>query len=188
MTDDKKVGISAQVTPNPNTLKFLVDRILIESGSYNFADREVAAGSYLPEYLFGLDGVVGVMVGTNFVSVTKSAELDWSDLAAPIIDVLQDAIGSGDQLLDDSVIKRANSSEGQSEEEQKIRQILDHEIRPAVAMDGGDIVFDGYHDGILTLQMQGACSSCPSSIMTLKMGIENRLKEEIPGLREVVQV
>lgn len=185
---EKKVAITAQVTPNPNTLKFLVDQVLIEKGSFNFPNREAASGSYLPEYLFGLDGIEGVMVGTNFVSVTKSNSLDWSDLAEPIIDALQDALTSGDQLLDDEHLKQLNTSDGISDDERKIREILDTEIRPAVAMDGGDIVFDRYEDGILTLQLQGACSSCPSSIMTLKMGIEARLKEEIPGLREVVQV
>jgi Fe-S cluster biogenesis protein NfuA len=185
---EKKIAITAQVTPNPNTLKFLVDMVLIEKGSFNFSDKEAAAGSYLPEYLFGLEGVEGVMVGTNFVSVTKSNSLDWSDLAEPIIDALQDALSSGDPLLDEELVNQLSSTDGMSEEEQKIRTILDTEIRPAVAMDGGDIIFDRYEDGILTLQLQGACSSCPSSIMTLKMGIEARLKEEIPGLREVVQV
>ncbi len=188
MSNTRKVGITAQVTPNPNTLKFLLDRDLFASGSFNFPNREAAAGSYLPEYLFGLDGVEGVMIGTNFVSVTKAASVDWSDMAEALIDAIEDAVSSGDELIDEAHRQQAASSEGESEDVVKIKTILDNEIRPAVAMDGGDITFDRYEDGILTLHLQGACSSCPSSIMTLKMGIENRLKEEIPGLREVVQV
>lgn len=188
MSSTRKVGITAQVTPNPNTLKFLLDRDLFSSGSFNFPNRDAAAGSYLPEYLFGLEGVEGVMIGTNFVSVTKTSSVDWSDMAEALIDAIEDAVSSGDELIDEAHRQQASSSEGESEDVVKIKTILDNEIRPAVAMDGGDITFDRYEDGILTLHLQGACSSCPSSIMTLKMGIENRLKEEIPGLREVVQV
>ena len=158
MSDARKVSITAQVTPNPNTLKFLLDQDLLESGSFNFPSREEAAGSYLPEYLFGLEGVEGVMIGTNFVSVTKSLSVDWSDMAEPLIDAIEDAILSGDPLIDDVHLERVKASGGQTDEEKRIREILDSEIRPAVAMDGGDIVFDRYEDGVLTLHLQGACS------------------------------
>lgn len=187
MSKTKSVGISAQVTPNPNTLKFVVDQLITDSGTYNFTDSDQAVGSALPEMLFYVKGVTGVMVGPNFVSVTKKDDVDWSRLAEPVTQAIQDAFASGEPLLDDA-LKTEHQGGSDSEAERKIKEILDNEIRPAVAMDGGDITFHSYEDGILTLHLQGACSSCPSSVMTLRMGIENRLREEIPELREVVQV
>lgn len=184
---EKKVNISAQVTPNPNTLKFMLDINLFETGTYNFISEDAAEGSYLPEVLFDIEGVVGVMVGTNFVSVTKDQKTDWSDIAEEIVSGIEEAVESGETLIDES--KSVQHKGGSSSEiETKIKAILDSEIRPAVAMDGGDITFHSFKDGVLMLQMEGACSGCPSSTLTLKMGIENRLKEEIPELIEVVQI
>ncbi len=188
MSTQEKVNISAQVTPNPNTLKFLVDRFFVEKGNYNFTSREKAEGSYLPLRLFDIHGVSGVMVGPNFVSVTKTSSTDWSDIVEPITAVIQLAFDSGETMINEAAATQHETTGKVSDTEQKIRDILDNEIRPAVAMDGGDITFHSYEEGVLTLHLQGACSSCPSSVMTLKMGIENRLKEEIPELKEVVQV
>ena len=182
-----ELKITANVTPNPETLKFLLDQQLFESGVYNFTKKEDAQGSFLPESLFNIDGIVGVMVGSNFVSVTKSNAVDWTTLIEPVIDGIKGAYKSDKKLIDES-FATAHGAGDESEDIQKIKHILDTEIRPAVAMDGGDITFHSYEEGILTLQLQGACSGCPSSTMTLKMGIENRLKEEIPTLQEVVQV
>lgn len=184
---EKNVHVSAQVTPNPHTLKFMIDPPIQDSGIYNFTTKEEAQGSELPESLFEIDGIDGVMVGTNFVSVTKTNKFDWADLAEPIIETLKGVIGTKTNLIDTEKASTHQKSED-TEEILKIKNILDGEIRPAVAMDGGDITFHSYEDGILTLYLQGACQSCPSATLTLKMGIENRLKEEIPGLKEVVQL
>ena len=181
------IQISAQVTPNPNTLRFAVEQQLVESGSYNFPTEELAKGSAIPEVLFQVEGVQNIMVGTKFVSVTKSQDVDWSALVEPVIDGIRDALTSGNPVVSDEAMVKHESGQD-SEAEKKIKKILDEEIRPAVAMDGGDVTFHSYVEGVLTLYLQGACSSCPSATMTLKMGIENRLKEDVPELKDVVQL
>ena len=185
--------INAEITPNPNTLKFNVGRVLVESGSLNFPDREKAKEVLLAESLFNIENVLGVMVGRDFVTVTKRPESGWPALVQPIIEKLKALLSSGQPLLPVGLDVSASApvdgpADGTGEIERKIREILDAEIRPAVAMDGGDITFYGYENGVVTLHLQGSCSSCPSSIMTLKMGVENRLKSLIPEVREVVQV
>jgi Fe-S cluster biogenesis protein NfuA len=182
------VNISAQITPNPNTLKFVVDQILLDYGSIDFSNVEKAESSPLVKALFAQNGVVGVLVGTNFISVTKSNTVDWTELAEPIIDVLHKDIDAGGTLVDTSLLDGPATSGPDSEIESKIRTILDNEIRPAVAMDGGDIIFHSYKEGVVMLHLQGACSTCPSSTLTLKMGIENRLREEIPEIVDVIQI
>jgi len=183
-----EIRVTAHVTPNPNTLKFLLDRQLFDRGSFNFQTKEEAKGSTLPYALFEITGITGVMVGPNFVSVTKATDLDWADVAEPIITTLKGVIANEDDYIDPALKTEHAQTGDDSADIIKIKSILDGEIRPAVAMDGGDITFHSYEDGVLTLHLQGACSTCPSSIMTLKMGIEARLKEEIESLREVVQV
>ena len=185
--------INAEITPNPNTLKFNVGRVLVESGSLNFPDKEKAKGVLLAESLYNIDNVLGVMVGRDFVTVTKRPEAGWPVMVQPIIEKLKGLLSSGQPLLpagsDASASAPVDGHTGANGDiEKKIREILDAEIRPAVAMDGGDIQFYGYDNGVVTLHLQGSCSSCPSSIMTLKMGVENRLKSLIPEVREVVQV
>jgi len=182
------VNISAQITPNPHTLKFVVDRMLLEYGSIDFSNREKAATSPLVLKLYAINGVTAILVGTNFVSVTKSNMIDWTDLAEPVISTLQKELDGDSIGVDVSLLTAASTASGGTDIESRIREILDNEIRPAVAMDGGDITFHSYEDGVVMLQLQGACSSCPSSTLTLKMGIENRLREEIPEIRDVVQI
>jgi Fe-S cluster biogenesis protein NfuA len=185
-------NITAEITPNPNTLKFnLPGRSLVETGSANFTDAQKAKGVLLPETLFAIPNVLGVMIGKDFVTVTKRPEATWNTMADPIIKTLKELLASGKALLPAGYapIAAAEGDHGAGNEiERRIREILDAEIRPAVAMDGGDITFHGYQDGIVTLHLQGSCSSCPSSVLTLKMGVENRLKSLIPEIREVVQV
>ena len=184
--DQEKVTISAQITPNPNTLKFVLDRLVLPAGSINFATVESAKGSPLAEKLYALEGVQGVMVGPNFVSVTKSNLVDWSTLAAPVTETIQTVLTTEETPVDVSLAKRQGDVSGQTDIEQRIIDILDNEIRPAVAMDGGDIQFYSYEDGVVSLHLQGACSSCPSSTMTLKMGIENRLREERVRIKKMI--
>ena len=183
----EELKISAQITPNPNTLKFVLNHTLIASGSIDFSNPEKAQTSPLPKALFAIEGVSGVMVGINFVSVSKTNQIDWAALAEPITDTLKATITEGATLIDESLLQNAQNTDS-SEIENRIKEILDTEIRPAVAMDGGDITFYGYEDGVVSLHLQGACSSCPSSTITLKMGIENRLREEFPEIIEVIQV
>jgi Fe-S cluster biogenesis protein NfuA len=184
------IEITAEVTPNPNTLKFNVSKTLLETGSVNFTDREKAKGAYLPEKLFEIENVLGVMVGTSFITVTKAPASNWKDLVQTLTEKIKEILSSDKTLLPSGIaaVATASGPGANTEIERKIKEILDNEIRPAVAMDGGDIQFYGYQDGIVTLHLQGSCSSCPSSVMTLKMGVENRLKSLIPEVREVVQV
>jgi Fe-S cluster biogenesis protein NfuA len=175
----------AERTPNPNSVKWVLAEPLAEPGqSTNFPEAVGSALSPLAARLFAVEGVVGVFIASNFVTVTKREELEWADLAQPLVDAIKDFVESGDPTFGADWV--ATPPEAQGEVVHRIQQILDQEIRPAVAMDGGDIVFAGYHDGILELYLQGACQGCPSSTMTLKMGIEQRLREEIPELKEVV--
>lgn len=191
------INITAEITPNPNTLKFNIGRTLIESGSVNFTDAQKARGVPLADALFGIENVLGIMVGRDFVTVTKKPEAGWGALADPVIRALKGLLSSGGPLLPADYAPGGIEVPGggpcppagrDGEIEKRIREILDNEIRPAVAMDGGDITFYGYDKGVVTLHLQGSCSSCPSSVLTLKMGVENRLRSLIPEIREVVQV
>ena len=185
----EKINLTAMPTPNPNTVKFLVNKQFLESGSIDFSTADKTETSPLPKALFDIEGITGVMIGTNFVSITKSDEAGWETVLEPASKLIESKCADSDSLFDETLIKKAaENSENDTEVVKKIKGILDSEIRPAIAMDGGDCEFCGYEDGILTLRMQGACSDCPSSVMTLKMGIENRLREDIPDLKEVVQV
>lgn len=187
MSEQKKLNITAAPTPNPNTIKFMPPESFFEGGTVDFPTRDRAEGNLLPEELFSIDGVVGVMVGSNFVSVTKDGAARWEDVLEDIRNSLDEVIGSGEQVIsDDSLVEAAKAVEVSGEVAQRIITILNEEIRPAVAMDGGDVAFKSFENGIVTLELQGACSNCPASTMTLKMGIENRLKEEIPEVEEVV--
>ena len=189
MTEPQDIQISAEVTPNPNTLKFNVNRLIMASGSVNYPDREKAKGSKL-ERLFDVKDVLGVMVGRDFITVTKNPAADWQPIVEPVTRTIKDIFAEGPILFAPAgATAGVEAPAGANADiEQRIKDILDAEIRPAVNMDGGDITFHGYYDGVVTLHLQGSCSSCPSAIMTLKMGVENRLKALIPEIREVVQV
>ena len=186
MQPDTPIQITAEVTPNPNTLKFNVNKTLVESGSLNYPDKAKAKGVPLAEKLFEIPSVLGVMIGRDFITITKAPASDWKAVVPALTERIKSLLSSKEVLFPQGA--QTSVSGGDTEIEKKIRQVLDDEIRPAVAMDGGDIIFQGYRDGVVTLYLQGSCSSCPSSIMTLKMGVENRLKSLIPEIREVVQV
>lgn len=190
----KEIDIFAQVTPNPNTLKFVSDVNIIAQGSIEFPTANSGNESPLATEIFNIDGVQSIMFGTHFVSVTKAESADWTALAEPVTKTIRGFLEAEKEAIPADVLEKkqaeqkAAEQDGGSEAEQKIKRILNEEIRPAVAMDGGDVQFHSFEDGILTLQLQGACSSCPSATFTLKMGIENRLKEDIPEIKEVVQL
>lgn len=179
--------VMAEMTPNPNTLKFNVSKPFLSApGSVNIPNKEAAQNSLLASRLFEIEHVSGVMIGIDFVSVTKTPDADWTAIARDVVESIRYFLQSGEPAVNQILLESLN--QGGTEMEIQIRAILDAEIRPAVARDGGDIVFYGYENGVVKLHLQGACSSCPSSVMTLKMGIENRLKQSFPEIKEVIQV
>jgi Fe-S cluster biogenesis protein NfuA len=182
------LDISLEFTPNPNTLKYVVNQTLLEKGAVNFTSKEQTEKAPLARKLFDVIGVVGVMIGKNFITITKGEEGDWESLNNGVMETLKNHLGQGLLAFDPDFTISTKTGEGEGEIENKIREILDREIRPAVAMDGGDITFAKYENGIVYLYMQGSCSGCPSSTATLKMGIETRLKEAIPEIIEVVSM
>lgn len=182
--------ISAEVTPNPNTIKLNVNRRLLDGGSLDYPSQDTAGESLLASRLFETPAVSQVFIGKSFVSITKREDADWEELT-PVLDTLKQVLNSGQPVVSPEAAQRAaagSSSETDSEIERQIRELLDAHVRPAVARDGGDITLFGYEDGVVTLRLQGACGSCPSSTFTLKMGVENLLKTHIPEVREVVAV
>jgi len=182
------VYVSLEFTPNPNTLKYSVNRQLIEKGAVNFTKKEDAQKrSPLAAQLFEVPGIAGVMLGKDFVTVTKTEEGDWDVVHKNSSSIIEKHLTHKGAILNDLGPTEAHKG-GQTEIENKIREILDQEIRPAVAMDGGDITFEKFEDGVVYVYLQGACSGCPSSTATLKMGIEARLREAIPEVQEVVSV
>lgn len=178
--------IQTEDTPNPLTLKFLPGKAVMTSGTADFADQEAAERSPLAHRLFDVAEVEGVFLGSDFVSVTKSESGDWQLMKPAILGVIMEHFIAGRAVIEgDSEAAEESFGEADAEVVGQIKELLDTRVRPAVAQDGGDIVFRSYQDGIVHLTMQGACQGCPSSTMTLKMGIENLLKHYIPEVVEV---
>ncbi len=181
------ITVRAEMTPNPHTLRFWTSRQLTEEPA-DFKSAQETSASPLARKLFGFPWTAGVFIGRDFITVTKQDWVDWETLAEPLAGLIQEHLESGE------IVIRAKSSEGSipladdSAEILAIKKVLNEEIRPAVAQDGGDVLFHKFEDGIVHLFMQGSCAGCPSSTMTLKMGIETRLKEVVPSIREVVAV
>lgn len=185
MALDLGFRMHAERTPNPNSIKWVLGRTLVEGGGgANFDHPPAEDVSPLGARLFGIEGVVGAFIASNFVTVTKRDGVEWTDIAQPIVDAIKACLGEGGAALGPAF--QATGPAGEGEIARRIQRILEEEIRPAVAMDGGDIVFAGFREGRVELYLQGSCSGCPSSTATLKMGIEARLREEIPEVQEVV--
>lgn len=185
--------IQTESTPNPLTLKFIPGEIVHPSGTAFFTDKAQAAASPLAQKLLDMDYVTAVFLSNEFLTVTKSPEADWEDLKAPILTTIMDHYVAGLPVVEldakpHEIAPQPRNKE-LSEDDQKIvaqiKEMLETRVRPAVAQDGGDIIFHDYNDGIVYLEMHGACAGCPSSTATLKGGIENMLKHYIP---EVVAV
>ena len=175
----------AERTPNPNSIKWVLGQTVIpDLGRASFSKDVTPEVSPLAAAILEEDGVDGVMLGPTFITVTKSDEREWTELAAPIVAAIKSWVATGESALGEDYVQpdRADDDEVTG----KIRMILERDVRPYVEADGGEIVFAGYHDGIVEVLLQGACAGCPSSSITLKMGIEARLKEEIPEVRSVV--
>ena len=185
--------IETEPTPNPATLKFLPGEAVMSAGTRDFATPEDAEDSPLAEAIFSTGDVEGVFFGRDFISVTAAPSVEWRDLKPQILGILLDHFSSGAPLF------RAGSAAGiavapdaqfadrpeDSEIVAQIRELIETRVRPAVAQDGGDITFHGFERGVVYLHMQGACAGCPSSTLTLKMGIENLLRHYIPEVTEV---
>ena len=175
--------IQTEDTPNPATLKFLPGQVVMTAGTADFRNADAAGRSPLARSLFNVGGVDGVFLGSDFVSVTKAADSDWFSVKPAILAAIMDHYMTGLPVIEDSAVVVAG--EADSEIVTQIKEILDTRVRPAVAQDGGDIVFHDFDDGVVYLHMQGSCSGCPSSTATLKAGIENMLRYYIPEVREV---
>ncbi|MCA7118944.1 MAG: NifU family protein [Acidibrevibacterium sp.] len=182
--------IETESTPNPATLKFLPGRVVMAQGTADFAAAEAAQRSPLAAALFDLPGVARVFLGHDFITVTKSEALDWQALKPQILGVIVEHFASGRPVVagEEGDVAAEDVAPEDAEIVSQIKELLDARVRPAVAGDGGDIVFRGYRDGIVRLHMQGACSGCPSSRATLKHGVENMLRHYIPEVVAVEQV
>ena len=181
--------IQTEHTPNPQTLKFLPGKVVMEEGTAFFKNIEETSSSPLAKKLFSVDGVLGVFLGSDFITITKPENVEWNIMKPLVLGKIMDHFSSGEENYILQEIKEAKGSfitnQDDSEIVKQIKELLDTRVRPAVAMDGGDIIYNDYKDGIVYLHMQGACSGCPSSTATLKMGIENMLKHYIPEINEV---
>lgn len=177
--------IQTEQTPNPATLKFLPGRTVMPEGTASFADADEAGRSPLASGLFQVEGVSGVFFGHDFISVSKDEEREWYLLKPSILGVIMEHFVSGQPLILEAGDDGHAEGEDDNEVVIQIKDLLDTRVRPAVAQDGGDILFHGFERGVVFLRMQGACSGCPSSTATLKMGIENMLRHYIPEVTEV---
>jgi Fe-S cluster biogenesis protein NfuA len=180
--------IQTEATPNPATLKFLPGRPVLEEGTLEILSGEETGESPLAKRLFDIDGVTGVFFGQDFISVTKG-EGEWQHLKPAILGAIMEHYLSGDPVASKQMESKEESLEFFSPEDAEtvktIKELLETRVRPAVAQDGGDITFYGYREGVVYLQMKGACSGCPSSTATLRHGIENLLRHFIPEVQEV---
>ena len=178
--------IQTEQTPNPATLKFLPGRAVMATGVAEFLDPAAAEGaSPLASRVFAVDGVRGVYLGADFVSVTKADTLEWFELKPAVLGAVMEHFLSGEPVVrEDAAIAEAKIDQSDPNV-RKIVELIETRVRPAVAQDGGDIVFHGFERGVVYLNMRGACSGCPSSVMTLKSGIENLLKHYVPEVVEV---
>jgi len=178
--------IQTEETPNPATLKFLPGRAVMGEGTADFARAEGAERSPLALRLFGVEGVKRVFLGGDFVTVTKSDEKDWALLKPALLGVIMEHFTTNQPvMLGEGESAPAAADEDDDEIIIQIKELLETRVRPAVAQDGGDIVFHSFEDGVVYLHMQGSCSGCPSSTATLKMGIENMLRHYVPEVLEV---
>ena len=181
--------IQTEPTPNPATLKFIPGKTVLGDGTVDFRDKSEATASPLAQRLFDVDGVTGVFLGSDFISVTKSEGDEWQHIKPAILGAIMEHYMSGappSTSVGRTGKEAAGDYDAKDEDTVKtIKELLDTRVRPAVANDGGDIVFQGFKDGVVFLHMRGACSGCPSSTATLRHGIENLLKHFCPDVQEV---
>jgi len=177
--------VQTELTPNPNSLKFLPGKKVSNSGPYEITNKEDTQNE-LVRNILSINGVEGIFLGKDFISVNKNKNIKWEEIKHIVISLINDFYAGGKEFVIDENIKEEVSD--LSEIEEKIVKILEQKIRPAVARDGGDIKFKEFKDGVVKVQLQGSCSGCPSSTMTLKQGVQNLLCHYLPEVKEVVAI
>ena len=191
-TGNPIISIYTEMTPNPETMKFVANKLLYPAKSIDFPDVETAKPSPLASELFGFPFIKSVFIASNFVTLTKTSETDWNDVIPTIRQFLKEYMEEGKVVINEeelAAVKQESSNEAHADDSdvvKRIKELLDNYVRPAVEMDGGAIQFRSYEDGIVNLMLQGSCSGCPSSMITLKAGIEGMMKRMIPEVKEVV--
>jgi Fe-S cluster biogenesis protein NfuA len=182
--------IQTETTPNPASLKFLPGRNVLGTGTAEYRSAGEAAGSPLAERLFAIDGVAGVFLGGDFVTVTKT-DGDWAHLKPAVLGAIMEHFMSGMPVMNQEPARRSDAEffdADDAETVETIKELIETRVRPAVAQDGGDITFQGFRDGVVYLNMRGSCAGCPSSTATLKHGIQNLLRHFVPEVREIQEV
>ena len=177
--------VQTELTPNPNSLKFLPGKKVSNSGPYEITNKDQIHND-LVRNILSVNGVEGIFLGQDFISVNKNDQIKWDDIKHIVISLINDFYSSGNEFVIDENVKE--EPQNLDEIEKKIVKILDQKIRPAVARDGGDIKFKEFKDGVVKVQLQGSCSGCPSSTMTLKQGVQNLLCHYLPEVKEVVAI
>ena len=177
--------VQTEVTPNPNSLKFLPGKKVSNSGPYEITNKEETQNA-LVRNLLSINGVEGIFLGEDFISINKNEIIKWDEIKHIVISFINDFYSEGKEFVIDESLEEQNLN--LDDLEQKIVKILDEKIRPAVARDGGDIKFKEFKDGVVKVQLQGSCSGCPSSTMTLKQGVQNLLCHYLPEVKEVVAI
>ena len=178
--------VQTEITPNPNSLKFIPGKVVSNNGSFEITKKD-QVNNELVRNLLSINGVTGIFLGADFLSVNKEGKIEWEDIKHIVISLINDFYSNGKEFVFDKEIDKKEKSNF-AEVEKKIISILDSKIRPAVAKDGGDIKFKEFKDGIVKVQLQGSCSGCPSSTMTLKQGVQNLLCHYIPEVKEVIAI
>lgn len=191
-TGNTVVSIYTEMTPNPETMKFVANKLLYPGKSADFPDESSASPSPLATELFSFPFIRSVFIASNFITLTKTPETVWQDVIGSVREFLKQYLESGKAVINEDEMKSVAPvstnavSEDDTDVVKRIKELLDNYVRPAVEMDGGAIQFKNYDDGVVTLMMQGSCSGCPSSTVTLKAGIEGMMKRMIPEVKEVV--
>ena len=192
-TGNTVVSIYTEMTPNPETMKFVANKLLYPGKSIDFQDESQAAPSPLAKELFSFPFIKSVFIASNFVTLTKTPDTeDWQDVIPSVKQFLKDYLENGAPIVNDEEVAKIKQDTGNiilsndTDVVKRIKELLDNYVRPAVEMDGGAIQFKSYDDGVVNLMLQGSCSGCPSSMITLKAGIEGMMKRMIPEVKEVV--
>ena len=179
--------VQTQITPNPDSLKFLPGQAVSNSGSYEITEKNTVNNDLIRNIL-SINGVTGVFLGSDFISVNKKESINWEDVKHIVISLINEYYQSGNKFVIDKDLDETESKKDLIDIEKEIIKILDSKIRPAVARDGGDIKFKEFKDGVVTVKLQGSCSGCPSSTATLKQGVQNLLCHYVPDVKEVIAI
>lgn len=191
-TGNPVISIYTEMTPNPETMKFVANKLLYPGKSIDFPDVQSASASPLANELFGFPFIRSVFIASNFVTLTKTFETDWQDVIPAIRLFLKEYLEEGKEVVNENDISPAQHADGNiidaddDDVVKRIKELLENYVKPAVEMDGGAIQFKSYNEGVVNLMLQGSCSGCPSSMITLKAGIEGMMKRMIPEVKEVV--